>query len=337
MLGDIVWEAISWSFPSYLRCRNKSNCSPVFLVSGTKLCCSTKMKNGFRNWSDIRVFLSVFREGSTLAASRKLKVSQPTVARRIDVLERETGLTLFERGTHGFKPTPEAFRLVPLAEAIENSVLEFADCAKELTSTQPIRITAYSANFSARMIEIVNEFSADNQDVAFEFLSSVRALDLMAGEADIALRLARTDPDPDLICRKISTARWSLFGCRNYADKFGLPGSTNDLAGHQFVTFQRDDVPNVFHEWLTNHAEPDQIVMSFTELELMHAAIRSGQGLGISNVKLVETDMSFIRCFDEIPELAVPHLMLISPEAYRRPEVRAFVKFFAPRYAAIYK
>ncbi|UWR05714.1 helix-turn-helix domain-containing protein [Ruegeria conchae] len=43
------------------------------------------MKNGFRNWSDIRVFLSVFREGSTLAASRKLQVSQPTVARRIAI------------------------------------------------------------------------------------------------------------------------------------------------------------------------------------------------------------------------------------------------------------
>ncbi|MBT8425437.1 MAG: LysR family transcriptional regulator, partial [Silicimonas sp.] len=52
------------------------------------------MKSEFRNWSDIRVFLAVIREGSTLAASRKLGVAQPTVARRIDALEHETGLIL---------------------------------------------------------------------------------------------------------------------------------------------------------------------------------------------------------------------------------------------------
>ncbi len=295
------------------------------------------MQNALRNWSDIRVFLAVIREGSTLAASRKLGVAQPTVARRMDVLENETGLTLFERDTRGFKPTKAALCLLPMAEAIEASVLEFADCAREMTSARPIRITAYSANFSTRMVEIVNAFSASHPDVAFEFLPSVRALDLMAGEADIALRLTRSDPDPDLICRKISSARWSLFGGRTYAEKSGLPASADDLAGHRFVTFQRDDVPNVFHDWLTGHVEPEQIVMSFTELDLMLAAIRAGHGLGICNVKLVQSDDTLVRCFDEIGELSAPHLMLISPEAYLRPEVRAFAKFFAPRYAAIFR
>ncbi|MFC3616753.1 LysR family transcriptional regulator [Lutimaribacter marinistellae] len=295
------------------------------------------MQSEFRNWSDIRVFLAVVREGSTLAASRKLQVAQPTVARRIDILENEIGLTLFERDTRGFKPTREALRLLPIAESIETSILEFAYCAKDITACKPIRITAYLANFSTSMVGIVNEFSARNPDVAFEFIPSVRALDLTAGEADIALRLARTDPDPNLICRKISTARWSLFGSPSYADKYGLPSSPDDLFGHRFVTFQRDDVPNVFHKWLLSHVAEEQIVMSFTELELMNAAIRSGHGLGINNVKLVETDDTFIRCFDEISELSAPHLMLISPEAYRRPEVKEFTKFFAPRYAALYR
>ena len=295
------------------------------------------MQNEFRNWSDIRVFLAVVRHGSTLAASRKLGIAQPTVARRMDALESETGVMLFERDTRGFRPTEEARRLFPLAEEIEASVLAFATRAKELTSTQPIRITAYSANFSTRMIEIVNEFTAANPDVAFEFIPSVRAMDLIAGEADIALRLARTEPDPNLICRNISTARWSLFGGVSYAEKHGLPKSPEKLDGHKFVTFQRDDVPNVFHDWLLRHVSLAQIVMSFSELDLMHAAIRSGLGLGITNVKLVEADESFLRCFDEISELSVPQTMLISPEAYRRPEVRAFTKYFAPRYAKIFK
>lgn len=294
------------------------------------------MKNRAWNWSDVRVFLSVARTGSTLAASRVLGMAQPTVARRIEALEHATGLTLFERHSRGCTLTQNGRSLVAQAEGIEAAADAFIEGAEELAQARPIRITAYSGNFSTRMIDIVNDFSARNPGIAFEFLPTVRALDLIKGEADIALRLARSDPDPDLITRKISDARWTLYGGQSYADRFGLPRSASDLAGHRFITFQRGDIPNAFHEWLIKHVAPEQIVASYSELDLMHAAIRSGQGLGISNIKLVASDESLLPCFEEIEELTAPHLILISPEAYRRAEVRAFVRFFAPRYAAIY-
>lgn len=310
---------------------------PINLVPHKILCCSTKMKSKLNNWTNVRVFLTVVREGSTLAASQKLGLAQPTVARRIGALENETGLILFERDIRGFKPTEEARRLFPLAEVIENAVFDFAAETELMKAVRPIRITAYSANFSPRMTEILNEFSATKFDVRFELLPSTKVLDLLGGEADIALRLTRSEPDKDLICRKISTARWSLYGSRGYAEKYGLPDSPHNLNGHRFVTYEPDDVPTAFHSWLVRHVSPEQIVMSFSEIDLMNAAIRSGRGLGISNLKLHESDQTLIRCFDEIEELTVPQLMLIAPEAYRRPEVKAFTKFFAPRYAAIFK
>ena len=295
------------------------------------------MKNGFRNWTDVRVFLAVVREGSTLAASRKLGIAQPTVARRIEALESETGLTLFERDTRGFKPTEDARCLFPLAEAIEDAASRFASKTEELTAERPIRITAHSVNFSPRMTEILSEFSSINPKTAFELLPSVKSLDLAGGEADIALRLTRNEPDKDLICRKISTARFSLFGGQSYADRYGLPESPSNLHGHRFVTFERDDVSSALHDWLMRHVSTDQIIMSFSEIDLLHAAIKSGHGLGVMNIKLAESDESYVQCFDAIEELSVPQLMLVAPEAYRRPEVKAFVKFFAPRYAAIFK
>ena len=301
------------------------------------MCYSTKMKNEFRNWSDIRVFLSVIREGSTLAASRQLGVAQPTVARRIEALEHELGLILFERDTRGFRPNEMAQALLPKAEEIEAATTRFAQTVKALRCTRPIRITAYSGNFSPRVAAIFSEFSLLHPDVSFEFLPSVKVLDLAAGEADIALRLTRSIPNPDLICRKISTARFSLYGSRSYAEKQGLPASTEDLLGHKFVSFLREDVPSVFHDWLTRHVELDQIRQTFAELDLMHAAIRSGHGLGIMNVKLAGSDDTLIQCFEPLEEMTSEHLMLIAPEAYRRPEVKAFAKFFAPRYAAVFK
>ena len=295
------------------------------------------MKSEFRAWSDIRVFLAVMREGSTLSASRTLSMSQPTVARRIEALEHETGLTLFERDTRGFRPTRAARTLLPQAEAIEAAAHAFAAGAEDLSAPRPIRITAFSANFSMRASNIFGEFSALHPEIQFEFLPSVKVLDLMKGEADIALRLTRSDPSPDLICRQISIARFALYGTAAYADRHGLPASENDLAGHRFVTFRHRDVPALIDDWLTARVPEDRIVLRCAEIDVMHAAIRAGQGLGIVNVRMAESDPAYLQCFDPLPELESRHLMLISPEAHRRPEVRAFTKFFAPRYAAIYK
>jgi DNA-binding transcriptional LysR family regulator len=295
------------------------------------------MKNEFRGWSDIRVFLAVVRGGSTLAASRQLGVAQPTVARRSDALEHEIGVILFERDTRGFRPTETASELVPIAEEMERVASDFGAKIKDLTSIRPIRITAYSGNFSPRVNAILSEFLTHHPNVQFELVPAAKVLDLMAGEADIALRPTKAIPDPELICRKISTARFTLYGSNRYAEKHGLPDSPYALRSHCFVTYERDDVPPILHNWLLQYVSPDQVILSFGELDLMHAAIKAGQGLGVMNVRLAEADGDLIRCFEPPEELSSEHLILISPEAYRRPEIKAFTKYFAPRYAAIFK
>ncbi|MEM7320432.1 MAG: LysR family transcriptional regulator [Pseudomonadota bacterium] len=290
------------------------------------------MHSEFRNWSDVRVFLAVLRSGSTLAASRKLGLAQPTIARRLDALEHETGLILFERDTRGCKPTDAARSLVDLAENIERSAEYFAAKVHELTSRQPIRITS-PGPFAEQSMDLFSAFVALNPDITFKFLPSLNTLNLAEGEADVAFRVALSEPEDELICRIIGTARWAIFGSQCYADEFGFPSSINDLCHHRFVTFEREGRENYEHDWLVRNVSQNQIVLSCSEFDLMQASIRAGHGLGLLNVRLAQFDDGLIRCFDDIEELSRPNLMLISPEAYRRRQVKAFVKFFAPRYA----
>ena len=65
------------------------------------------------DWNDLKYFLAVARGGSTLAASRALRVSQTTVARRIAALEEAVGLTLFEKRPAGYALTPAGSELLP--------------------------------------------------------------------------------------------------------------------------------------------------------------------------------------------------------------------------------
>lgn len=295
------------------------------------------MNNPFDNWSDTRVFLAVCRSGSTLAASKLIGMAQPTVARRIDALEHTLGLTLFERETRGFRPTQAGVALIPAAEAMETAAQALQDTAAGLVAQRPIRLTFFSANMSPRAVEIFNDFAGVHPEIEFEFLPNNSVLDLSKGEADVAMRISRSPQDVNLIRRKISTAQFSIFGSANYADKFGLPSSTDDLQGHRFITYRREDISNALNDWLVARVAPDQILTTFREIELAHAAIVAGRGLGLVNLRMAASLPGLIQCCPPIPELDAEHEILISPEAWRRPEVRTFVKYFAPRYAAIYK
>ena len=55
---------------------------------------------GTMDWGDVRVFLAVAREGSMRAAGRALRLSQPTIARRLAAFETSHGgQILFDRPT----------------------------------------------------------------------------------------------------------------------------------------------------------------------------------------------------------------------------------------------
>ena len=209
------------------------------MISGPKLCSYSEIKSAFDSWFELRVFLAVMRAGSTLAASKQLRQSQPTVARRIDVLERVTGLTLFERSTQGLAPTKHALALLPQAEAVEAAVFAFEASVDGRTrsTTSTIRITAIGIAFSPRLATVLDEFNEAYPDVRFEFVPSEKVLDLCAVEADMAIRNALTVDDPRLITRQISVTRSTLYCSRRYAARNGMPRGPEEFAGHSLLLY----------------------------------------------------------------------------------------------------
>src|SRR5690349_733573 len=81
------------------------------------------------DWNDLRYFIAVARDGSTLAAARTLRTSQTTVARRIAALEEDLGVRLFEKRQAGYSLTPAGHELVERAHQVEASANHFADAA----------------------------------------------------------------------------------------------------------------------------------------------------------------------------------------------------------------
>ncbi len=69
-------------------------------------------------WDDVRIFLAVCDSGSLSGAARRLKVSQPTLSRKIAELGYELGEALFIRGNQGISLTNTGRRLLPAAQGM---------------------------------------------------------------------------------------------------------------------------------------------------------------------------------------------------------------------------
>jgi DNA-binding transcriptional LysR family regulator len=296
------------------------------------------MTNGFHNWSDVRVFLAVLRSGSTLAASRHLGMAQPTVARRIEALEQALKLTLFDRDTRGFRPTAQARHLLAAAEAMEAAAADLAKTAStgQRAAGNPIRITAPRVNILSSFSPLLAEFTAEHPASRFELLSTYDELDLCAGAADLAIRFAFSIDDDRLICRKLTEATISLYASTGYVARNGKPTSMTDLDGHDVVVIENGPSSLRLNAWLIDHLQPGQITSRCDDLESLVTAVRAGLGIGAVPTGMAIDHADLLRCFPPPEGTSVPVWMLISPAAWRRPEVKAFAAFLVPRFRAIF-
>ena len=74
-------------------------------------------------WGDVRVFLAVARSGTLGAAGRLLRISHPTVSRRLQALEEATGQILFQRTSNGYVLTEDGAAVLTMAEHMEEAAL----------------------------------------------------------------------------------------------------------------------------------------------------------------------------------------------------------------------
>src|SRR5215467_11769249 len=109
-------------------------------------------------WDDLRIFLAVCNAGSLSGAARRLKVSQPTLSRRIAEMEYELGEALFVRKNQGISLTKTGTRLLPAAQGMAQWATEATRSldSKNSPVSGRVRITAaptFAFDFLAPLAE----------------------------------------------------------------------------------------------------------------------------------------------------------------------------------------
>lgn len=173
----------------------------------------------FMEWSDLRLFLAIAREGTLGAASRRLNLTQPTMGRRLKALEEAMGRRLFQRTKDGFVLTDEGAIVLAHAERIEEEALALT---RKLAGSDgqingQLRVSC-SDWFGVHVLApIVADFSRQYPRVTVELLTDARLLNLSRREADLVFRI-KPFSDPEVISRKLLTVHYGLYASDKLPD-----------------------------------------------------------------------------------------------------------------------
>lgn len=280
------------------------------------------------DWNDLKCFLAVARQGSTIAAGKALGTSQSTVQRRLAALEQELGRKLASREASGYHLTEDGKRLLPYAERMEEAALDFerqvGGAAHDMKGT--IRVTCPEPIvYRFTQAKLFDRFHALHPGLRVEFVTSDRYLDLTKGEADVALRSG--DTDDELVGRKIADSIWAVYASRAYLEGRAAPRTVEELSQHPLVAFDGTMTNHRASKWLTAVAPGATIAARNNSVLGLVYAVKAGLGLGPLPTALGDAEQDLVRVLGPIPELSRSWRLLAHPSLRRTPRVSAFFDF----------
>ncbi|WP_262296204.1 LysR family transcriptional regulator [Microvirga sesbaniae] len=261
------------------------------------------------SWDDLRIFLAVVAHGSMNSAAKALGQSQPTIARRVKVLEETLGLSLFQRGPNNLELT-EAGQAVleaaaPMGEAA--AVVSRTAAAYRPDPDAPVRVTA-TASVTLFLSLYAAELHEAASPVEIAYLPTRRRLDLASGEADIGLRM-RNLPEgtDDLVARKIGQIAFAMYA------RTENPASV--IAPPEDPTLSRQAA------YVAEFAQGRTIAARIGDMPIRYQAAKAGLGAAFLPCWLGDSDPDLIQITKPEGDLVEDVFLVMHRRSRSRPNV----------------
>jgi DNA-binding transcriptional LysR family regulator len=192
-------------------------------------------------WSDIRVFLQVVREGTMIAATGALRMDHSTISRRISRLEREAGVPLFERAGRRLALTAEGEKLASSAQKLESiilrEVLNLSNERERIVGQVRIGTTEeFGAHYLAPRLAALTRA---HPGLEIELVALPRSFSLATREVDVLVTLDRPATG-DVRYKKLTGVEFGIYGSAAYFDGRKRPAGLGELASETWCGFIKE-------------------------------------------------------------------------------------------------
>jgi DNA-binding transcriptional LysR family regulator len=188
----------------------------------------------------LAIFAETVAAGSMSAAARRLGMSPSAVSQAIRALEEHGGVTLLHRSTRklalteaGERYYPHCKRLLDAAHAAADSLQQSRDAPTgELRVAAPVGFTNHVAPALAPLL-------AEAEQLRLCLLVDDAMIDLIDARVDLAIRVGKL-ADSNWVARRLCEFEVILCASPEYLERHGMPAAPADLAGHQWLAFERE-------------------------------------------------------------------------------------------------
>lgn len=291
------------------------------------------------DWSILRDFIAVAETGSLSQAARRLRLSQPTLSRRIAALEDQLKAQLFQRTPRGLLLTDAGEQVLSGARRVEEEALAIerqAEAAHQ-TLTGTVRISVTESLGSLWLPRKLAAFHAAYPGVCVEVLVDNRTVNLIRREADIAIRLFRPE-QPDLIAKRAGDIVMGLYGSRTYFEQHGRPTTVADLKDHYHVGFDESMSTHPGVQRLESLFWADRIIHRSSSFVGQLQATLAGIGIGAHDCLLADAEPTLERIMPDQFRHNIEIWLVTHADLRRSARIRAVFDFLsevinADRYA----
>lgn len=240
----------------------------------------------------LRYFLMVAREGTISGAAAALHVSQPSLSRQMQDLERELGCRLFERGSRRITLTEPGMRLRRRAEEIVDLVGRTEDEFRLSADTLAgeVRLGGGETPAMGLLADAIADFVDAYPLVRFSLFSgNAEAVSerLDTGRIDFGVFLGQADLSRYEFLQLPARDRWGVF-VREDDPIAGLASVTPaDLAGRSLILSEQ--AGREMGAWFRRDLEDLDVVATYNLLYNAALLARRGVGVVLSLEGIVDT------------------------------------------------
>ncbi len=229
------------------------------------------------NWSHLEYFLAVAHSGSLSSAAKRLQVNHSTVARRLEKLEQELGIRLFDRLSHGYRLTEHGQALQRHAQHIDDKITDIQRMfrGRDTALSGTLRISKPDSGI-LNLSPLLTEFHLRYPNIDLELTAAADFSNLNRMEADVALRL--TDQPPDtLIGRQLGRLPLRVYGHEDYLKRC----ASLDPAQLSWLIWTGSDPDRSIEAHLKALVPDARIVLRTNNYSELYEAVYAGMGVSL--------------------------------------------------------
>lgn len=264
------------------------------------------------DWDDLKLFLIVAERGGLAGASTLTGISAPTIGRRMLVLERRLGRSLFVRSQQGYRLAHDGHVLMEHARAMQAVAEGIADWHKGAFAWPIVSIAG-----DAWMAGFVADHAADLRTSEDTFRYCCRALDVGSEMTfrgvDVAL-LAERPTGGNLATRRSIAVRYCAYRAADI----------EPAAMERWISLGTEHSRTPADRWVFENRE-SKIFTWTGSSELLLRLVRQGVGIGVLPVFRGDAEPGLVREGSIIEALTHPVHVTVNDDDRKRPEVRLVI------------